>query len=216
MLDGFIRLRAGSDEEILKYARGFGVLELCTHALPACHGQNCQPMSCGDGRYCEPTAVWRRHAEMMYTLLNAASQIHLDRIRSPIDWEPVIGLFTHLRNAPLFKITGIRAERDKLAVALNILSEAAGVRTVVRFQTATPRMELSGGFRAGCGLYGALVAQLMMACVASDGVDFCSNCGMPYAPDRRPNPARRRYCQQCRKVGVPARDAARAYRSRAK
>jgi len=216
MLDSFIRLRAGSDEQILKFARRWGVLELCTHVLPACHSPDCQPMSCGDHRYCEPPGAWRRHAAMMYTILTAASQVLQGKVRSPIDWECVTGLFPHFRDARLFKRSGIRAERQRVEAVLNILSEAAGVRPIVRFENAIPRVELIGGFRLGCGLYGALVAQLMLACVASDGVDFCSNCGMPYPANRRPNPTRRKYCQKCREERVPARDAARDYRSRSR
>jgi hypothetical protein len=207
---------AGSDEEIMKFARRWGVLELCVHVLPACHSQDCLPMSYDKQRYCEPPGAWRRHAGMMYTLLTLASQVLQGKVRSPIDWDCVTGLFPHFRDAPLFQLTGLRAERQKLESVLNILSAAAGVRPIVRFENAIPRVELIGGFRLGCGLYGALVAELMLACVASDGVDFCSNCGMPYAPSRRPNHARRHYCQKCREDGVPLRDAARAYRSRSK
>jgi hypothetical protein len=214
VLDSFIRLRTASDAEILKFARRWGVLELCAHVLPACHSKECLPMSHGAKPYCEPTAAWRRHADLMYTSLYAASQVILGQSRPAIDWEPVTGLLTNFRDAELFKRTGLSAERSKLEAVLNVLSGDAGVRPVVRFQTTPPRVEFIGGSRIGYGLYGALVAQLMLACVASDGVEFCSSCGMPYAPSRRPNPARRKYCDTCRRTGIPRRDASRDYRAR--
>src|SRR5947208_16106489 len=43
-LDGFIRLVAASDEEVLAYARRWGMLQLCKHDRPFTHDRRCVPV----------------------------------------------------------------------------------------------------------------------------------------------------------------------------
>jgi hypothetical protein len=66
----------------------------------------------------------------------------------------------------------------------------------------------------GCGLFGALAAQLLAA-VSGTGWAVCSACGEMYDPGpRRPNPNRRNYCPDRRESGAPHRDASRDSRRR--
>jgi hypothetical protein len=214
MLDAFIQLRDAPDEAILRFTRRWGVLEICKHFWPNSFFVHCEPDPKVEHAYCEPTAGWRLHASIMYTVLKAASQVTQGRLRSPINWE-CFREFLDVRSSELFSRTGVNAEREKIENVLNLLVATAGLRLVVRFKDAPPRIELRGGSRSsGSGLYGALVADLIVACVKAKGAHFCSNCGNSYAPKRRPSPTRRSYCRKCRLDGVPGRDAARDYRAR--
>jgi len=69
VLEHFVALSDAPDEDILRYARHWGVLTICHHGLPASHGDHCRPMTLpGRGRYVfwEPIESWRyfaRHAK---------------------------------------------------------------------------------------------------------------------------------------------------------
>jgi hypothetical protein len=45
----------------------------------------------------------------------------------------------------------------------------------------------------------------MLAVARSDGLATCSACGALFAPRRRPNPNRRRFCPECSQLGIPHR-----------
>ncbi len=66
----------------------------------------------------------------------------------------------------------------------------------------------------GHGLFGNLAVQLMSAVSRTEGLALCSACGTPYLPPRQPRAGERHYCQECRKMGAPQRDASRQYRQR--
>src|SRR3984893_6199071 len=52
LLEQFVALSDASDEDILRYARHWGVLVICHHGLPASHSEECKPMTLsGRGRY---------------------------------------------------------------------------------------------------------------------------------------------------------------------
>lgn len=69
LLEQFVALSDAPDEDILRYARHWGVLAICHHGLPASHGEHCRPMTLpGRGHYLfwEPIESWRyfaRHAK---------------------------------------------------------------------------------------------------------------------------------------------------------
>jgi hypothetical protein len=64
----------------------------------------------------------------------------------------------------------------------------------------------------GAGLFGALGVQLLLAVARTKGFTFCSACGLPFTPKRRPRADERHYHPTCREAAL--RDAARAYRQR--
>jgi hypothetical protein len=77
LLEQFVGLSDASDEDILRYARHWGVLVICRHGLPASHSEHCRPMTLsGRGRYVfwEPLASWRyfaRHAKRVLEIAAA-------------------------------------------------------------------------------------------------------------------------------------------------
>jgi len=62
-------------------------------------------------------------------------------------------------------------------------------------------------------LFSALVWQ-MLSVVSSQAFSVCDGCHRTYSPKRQPRASARNYCQQCRKRGVPVRDAVRDHRQR--
>lgn len=208
----FVELADAPTHEILKYARRWGVLEICEHGLPACH-DGCVPLDLGKKFY-DPVGVWRRFAALFRAMLNIAAQLHQGKPGRPEDWQIVAGPPLSLATAPLFQRRGLAVDRDKLVVALNVLLSIGRVRPVVTWREGKWAIEFTGGLRIMSSLFGALVYQLMLAVTQTEGCAMCSNCAQSYFPERRPNPYRRNYCPSCRDRGVPSRDAARDRRAR--
>jgi hypothetical protein len=77
LLEQFVALSDASDEDILRYARHWGVLVICHHGLPASHSEDCKPLTLpGRGRYVfwEPVENWRffaRHAKRVLEMAAA-------------------------------------------------------------------------------------------------------------------------------------------------
>jgi len=61
-----------------------------------------------------------------------------------------------------------------------------------------------------------MVTQIAHAIAQPATTTLCSECGTPAKPSRKPRAGERHYCRECRKKGIPRRDAARAFRKRAK
>jgi hypothetical protein len=76
LLEQFVALGDAPDEDILRYARHWGVLVICGHGLPASHSEDCHPMHLrGRGRYLywEPLASWRYLARHAHAVLEIAA-----------------------------------------------------------------------------------------------------------------------------------------------
>ena len=77
LLEQFVALSDAPDEDILRYARQWGVLVICHHGLPASHSEHCRPLTLpGRGRYVfwEPVENWRffaRHAQRVLEMAAA-------------------------------------------------------------------------------------------------------------------------------------------------
>ena len=105
ILDEFLHLSDADDEAILKYARTWGVLELCCHNLPSSmsssltvsasppHCWRCREQSARDDhpRQClplgrEPLATWRFFSGQANALLNIVAALEQTRLGDPEDW----------------------------------------------------------------------------------------------------------------------------------
>jgi hypothetical protein len=76
VLEQFVALSDAPDEDILRYARHWGVLLICHHGLPASHSEDCGPMTLpGRGRYVfwEPIESWRYFARHAKAVLEMAA-----------------------------------------------------------------------------------------------------------------------------------------------
>jgi hypothetical protein len=90
---GFLDLANADDQDILNYARQWGVLGLCQHGLPIAHeitpvqgqfaplleAQACEGKQ-QDGWYYEPLDKWRYYASQMAAMVRLAVDLRNDRI----------------------------------------------------------------------------------------------------------------------------------------
>jgi hypothetical protein len=213
LLEDFVELADRTPEEILRYARRWGVLELCDHDQPACHAHlQCVPRGTGT-RYLEPVSCWYKYAALFGSLLRIASNLADERPGLDADWEIVINALDQVQN-PFYQRRGLGPDLDKLQVILNSLISMSGVKPFLFRERGKWSVNFSGGFVIACGLFGALVCRLMLAATCTQGLGVCSACGRGYLPSRRPNPNRRSYCDTCRRDKIPVRDAQRDRRAR--
>jgi hypothetical protein len=89
LLEGFRRLHGATDEEILKYARMWGVFGLCECGLPASHSNTlfakqrtptCDWIAAKPSGYVENLAVWRRYSRAVFALTHIAARVAQDRV----------------------------------------------------------------------------------------------------------------------------------------
>lgn len=215
LLEAFLRLMGAEPAKHLAFARRYGPLMICQHGLPPAHQPpgrfgNLSLSGCRCARI-EPLSVWGSYVEMFAALLTLAARLE----GSPEGWtDERIELWkralwwTSRDEIPWWR-KGRRSDKRVLLLTLEYWLGATGVRPMLYRPAEALRIRLGGG-----GVMGALSLQTTLAAARSDGIAFCSECQMPYAPKRRPNPSRRNYCPTCRDEGVPNRDAQRAWRAR--
>jgi hypothetical protein len=214
VLDEFIELAECSDLEILKYARTWGVLELCKHHLPYLHGNpdehlrlplpdrsltnrqlaTSKCLALGT----EPLEVWRFFSRQAKALLRIAANLQQEMPGESDDWSLVL----RDRVSPQ---QGVEAHRECWADAVESWMELGDVR---------PRIDrISHGITwSGADLLGELAVQLALVGVRADGQVHCTNCGKSYAPKKQIVRGGVHYCSNplCQKVA----DALRAARYR--
>jgi hypothetical protein len=222
MLDEFLDLRDSEDEGILKYARTWGVLELCHHNLPSCHefsvgvplrlpdrlraklqtGCSGAP---GDPRQCpplgrEPLATWRFFSGQAKALLNIAADLHRLRLGEREDWTKLL--------------------REGVSPAQSLSAQRLCVRDVIEEWLKLGRIkptvdDLTGGLTwTGADLFGELAVQIALAAEARDGKVFCIVCGKAYEPKRRVIRRGFNYCPAAKCQRAAAARRAKQYRSR--
>jgi hypothetical protein len=211
LLEGFVALADAPAEDILTYARKWGVLEICRHNLPVGH-KSCVPRRArgAGGGFWEPIESWRQLARAARAVLNIAAQVDRGRKGAPENWETLMG-FKEIKRSPLMEFADAR---HKLAFVLNWLIGAAQIRPFVDAVRSGWGLRYDGWTQMGGLLFANIVMQLMLAVTHTEDIAHCSGCGDAFLPTRRPNPNRRSYCPKCREAGVPLRDAARDYRRR--
>jgi len=229
LLEDFLRLDGASSESILKYARSHGVLYLCVHDRPA-HllrgGRACMPTGWDEENSSgwEPLQAWRNYARQIRAILKMAANLHHGKPCDPSDilafnqpdpekakeWlkmgvaEPRQEGRFHSEAAERERVSSHRA---LVANVINSWLWYGDVYPGLFWSEENPRLELTG-----TGLFGALATQLVLAISRTGGLVFCSGCGAPYFPERRPREGERHYCDECREAKIPERDAARDYR----
>jgi hypothetical protein len=223
ILDEFILLTDAPDKAILQYARTWGVLELCRHALPACHefqlskylllpppvtmkpSPRVEPPS--DPRQCpplgrEPLTTWRFFARQARALLTIAADLQYGRLGALEDWSMLL--------------------RKGVKPAQSLDAHRACLRNAIgdwlRIGRLKPAMDdLSGALTwTGADLFGELTVQIALAAQAADGRVFCVACGKPYQPKRRVIRCGFNYCpaKKCQRLASAQRSQ--QYRDRKK
>lgn len=192
ILDQFILLCDSDDEAILKYARTWGVLELCTHNLPSCHEFSLgAPLRLPlpipkppagirhwfheDPHQCLPTGrealvTWRLFSGQAKALLNIAADLQRVRLGNRDDW----GKLLQERVTPA---ESLAAHRSCLRDAIEAWLKLGRVKPTIDDLTI-------GLTWTGADLFGELAVQIALAAKAMDGQVLCAACGKEYQPKR--------------------------------
>lgn len=158
--------------------------------------------------YWEAIARWREYAREARTMLLVAKTLHDGQPVRREDWAS-IGLDIPDYHDPHSAALARQQERNHLAGLVTQWLTWGGIRPVVQWgvqaerkrpngrkvEFARPHIELDPQ-----GLFGVLALQLMTALSRVDGIAFCSACGKPYMPKRKPAAGRRSFCnnETCR------------------
>ena len=225
LIEDFIRLHDSPPDQIVKYAKRWGVLGLCSHGLPASHSfpsfvskiEVCEPVPAkrGSGYSEESLEKWRDFSKQADGLLNIAAQVHKGLRVRPEDWEVVFPLFATPSTTETH-FEALQPERHRIAYVVQRWLALGAVRPRFTWEGLTPTFELGGPTDKGAGLFGALAVQLLLIISCIDGLAHCSGCGKPYIPSKRPQADRRSYCPECRKKKIPVRHAMTDMRQRRK
>ena len=207
LLMEFTRLadpKAG-DDAILAFAKKWGVLELCFHGLPCTHNHLqeffipadwCSPRRYDDGerRYYESTLRWKFFAGQAQSLLSVAARLRQGKPGRKEDWKVIFKRRPEETWHPNFHGEEYDVDKRLLIYLVNRWLALGNVRPILKSEGGRDFITFD------TNLFGVLAAQLMMAVSSTNGLGFCSGCGMPYAPPRRqPKFSQRNYCEECGK-----------------
>lgn len=125
MLTQFVKLDDASDEQILRYARRWGVLEICRHNVPRTHKplgpsltdapdpvEWCESLGWPKDARWEPLEAWRHFAGQARALLNIVAQLRAGKPARYEDWNAVAqGARTYHG-----RVAGIEAELREVTI----------------------------------------------------------------------------------------------------
>jgi hypothetical protein len=218
LLFKFVKLAHASPEEILQFARRWGVLRICEHGCPYTHNPPptrepkdkywCEPMRNWCGRYYEPIGAWHFYSRQALAMLKIAANLHMGNFGRAEDWDAFYSPHSDGNGNGHGRDIGL----DKFALTslVNHWLELGNVGPTFDWGDDGPMVSLD------LELFGVLASQLLMTINRTRGIGICSSCGLPFIPiNRRPQAGRRNYCQSCRKRGA-WRDAKAAQRRREK
>ena len=222
ILDEFFHLCDAGDEAILKYARTWGVLELCRHNLPCCHEfslggrlrlpapllakpQTGRMCAADDPRQClplgrEPLATWRFFSGQAKALLNVAADLQMVRLGEDADWAKLL-------REGVTPVQSLGAQRLCMQDVIEDWLKLGRIKPAID--------DLTGGLTwTGADLFGELAVQIALAAEARDGQVFCIVCGKAYEAKRRVIRRGFNYCPAAKCQRVAAAQRAKQYRNR--
>jgi len=220
MLERFARLATATDDDVLKYALRWGGLMVCHHRLPSSHNPSpipypnpvprpipwCHPLGWGGHSWWEPIEVWQELAGRALAMLEIAAALRRGQLGAKQAWARVMDGPEAFRGNP----------GSDLASDANLLS--LQVHQWLRMGQVCPHIySFRGRFLVRMGgwhTFRVLAYQLMLAVAGGQAIAVCSGCGDHFKPRRLPATGRRSYCSNCRRRGIPLRDAQRAHRAR--
>jgi|GEM_PF-6697184 len=224
MLMAFCALAEASPVRILKFARKWGVLGVCSHGRAYHHlpPPGCVPRKFPEsgadapasqkqrrsrsahlfGAYCEPLLLWHSRAKTCALLLETADAIK----RGAVVDNLLTRRFQKL-SGPL-KLDVQESQRLAVSEGVNMMMIEAGVVPTLQFT------EVGFDFFLGYdGLAGA-VATTLFSAVASRSFGLCAGCGRVHEPAKRTRDGASQWCEKCRRSGHPVAAAQKALRLR--
>lgn len=206
LLSRFVGLGQAPDEDVVRFAQRWGLLDLCRHGLASAHTMRGgpRPHHCSrrirDGLAYEPLTAWREHSQQARAILNLAAALHSGGPGRPRDWAEV--------GIDNWRVGWLQTN---LSAVLTGWLYAGGV--VPRFTWLNPQQSRLGIPRIvldGDGLMGGVAALLLLAVARSEEVVPCSEPGCTSLA----GPARRGAKPYCSLHRGPARDRDRQERFR--
>lgn len=206
LLGRFVRLTEKDAEAYVRYAREFGLLDLCEHALFHMHPSDgaCARLDR------EPVPWWRLWSKRARATLAVATNLHQGKPGRESDWSLLaadewpgreLGLW-FLAEGSVELGSDLATDREALGVKLDDWLRVAGARVAVGWDPEEARPFLDLG---GTGLFQNVARELVLTVSKLDGLAVCDGCGNPYSPERKPRADRHNYCEPCREAGVPGR-----------
>jgi hypothetical protein len=190
MLSSFCRLAETTQpRDFLRFAKKWGVLDLCAHLLPTSH--NPDPLTCRP--ICiEPTTTWKETASIFAATLAISASLHLGQQGRRADWSILETLWN---DGSRFHGRDIEDQKLILGALINTMMIRGQVRPTYRWNIETDTIQVGW---AGLGLYGALCVELALTVAKIDGWATCSGCHKAYIPRRRPRKGQLNMCDTCR------------------
>lgn len=156
----------------------------------------------------ERTENWREYARLVRALIRLGMSINAGEDGDSEAWADL----------GIDKQTLLHSAAATFPSVLNHWIAAADLRLGVALErddpprsawTLTPQLKTQT-------LFAGIVSEVMAAVAAPGRYAYCDQCGVLYAPSRKPNPSRRKFCPACVEDGWPGRWAARDYKARKK
>lgn len=244
LLPTFINLVDAPAEKIVNFAKKWGVLNLCTHDVPAGHDPEYWPTKLIEA-YPSPQLKapgWTSEFPIMLGTWHCClatgdydKGLRWESVQAWRHWSRVgratLNVAARLRSNKIgpeaeWRIActteGFPAGPGSWALPKDINE---GWRVIsgylnywLKLGSASLFTEVTGkriGIVVGKGsLFGALAVQLSLAISGADGPVVCSNCKDFYVAQRRPRLEQDNYCPSCRSAGIPQKNASAAYRTR--
>jgi hypothetical protein len=205
-----------SDHAVLRYARRWGVLNLCKdHLEPVGHYYPpCIPIVRPRVNAGEPISEWRRLSRVAGAIMRTTARAYEGKLADPNDWQT-------LKNDRTFGFSDFDIERPRrtkldqtkivVAGSVNRWLELGDVRPMLRWLSLEPGLVLAGRGNVA-GLFSALGVQLLenggsYVIVACTGCrrffDATPNPNKDEGRKRRPKTGQGRYCLDCLHANVP-------------
>ena len=236
LLEQFVHLWERSPEQILAFARKWGVLFLDKDGWP-CRKFLYNPYGV---QVPEPIERWRHFSHRAYAVLNIAAKLAQGKLGEDADWNPlsaisIPGVRRHLEQwggLQGYWITEHGGPGYLKACAERHLNRTPEFERIFLWQEmlfwlkvtdvgflllpkddfASGRWQVFADYKRS--MLGAVAMQLALTISKAETLYTCSECGIEHPRKRAPKPGQAIYCDMCREAGIPLREADRHRRQR--
>ncbi len=200
MLDAFVRIKDGHDA--LKFARRFGVLELCAegHIHPRDLRKymrrlspECTPEGWPENPWHERVDHWLSYVQGAGAVLRIATALHQEKPTQPSEWHEALAPWSILVDSEsTLNQESPQFQRGLLGMMIDRWLHGADIRPTFQWGGSGPRIALIAQ------TFGMLGVQLMFAVSKSQGLAVCDGCGQTYIREgRKPQRGRMNFCNLC-------------------
>jgi hypothetical protein len=216
LISKFADLANSGSEEVLAFAKKFGVLGLCKHQLPASHSKTSILTKNKTDSICQPLGeesinLWWDFARNAQAILRISLALRLNSRTRKEDW--LVLLANQEKDLPTTKKT----EKQLIENSINLWLDLAGIKPQFNLEDETWYL----AYPDSNSLFAELANQLMMKTGKIEGIVTCSECNRsgPLSElgtyrSRKPRSGTRFYCDDCRDEGAPQKHADIMYRER--